>query len=50
MANFMRKVHRSPKLTAIKRKRSALKAKLKELGRKYKSTFKSESRRLARKK
>lgn len=50
MANFLRKVHSSAKLRALKRKRSKLQSQLKTLGRKYKSTFKAESKRLAKRK
>ena len=50
MANFLRKVQATAKLRAIKRKRSKLQAQLKVLGRKYRSTFKSEAKRLSRKK
>ena len=49
MANFLRKVAATAKIRAIKRKRSKLQAQLKVLGRKYRSTFKTEARRLAKK-
>ena len=50
MANIFRKVASSPKVRAIKRKRAKLQAQLKKLGRKYRVTFKSEARRLGKKK
>ena len=46
MANFLRRVHRSAKLRSIAAKRRRLEAQLKTVGKKYKSTFKKECRRL----
>jgi len=49
MANFLRRVHNSPKLKALKAKRKKLEAAQKKLSRLYKAKFKIEARRLARK-
>lgn len=44
--NFLKKVYSTPKMKALKRKRAELEKKKKELSRKFKATFKAESKRL----
>lgn len=48
--NFLKKLHNSPALKRIKKKRTKLESQLKKLGREYKSTVKKVSRKLAKKK
>jgi len=50
MASFLRKLHRTPRIVAVKKKIRANKAAAKKLSAEYKRLIKSESKRLATKK